>query len=225
MDEYTRLTSLNALVRGWAEYYRHTSLLEDIEDLTRYTWFRYLGWLLNKHKGSRKNQLITTKTAMLHNRTRWTATIREGATTLTAYQWLPTRKELHRTRYPQKGREGFPHPYLLEGEPVSADYPMGGIGPDEHLYTDTIGVGDVSRHTPLDMAERKLRVKMRDGLRCVRCGSPTNLRVHHIKGTKSHRMEDMETLCLQCHHTEHNFRQKEVLDGEPDEAKVSCPVR
>src|SRR5262249_17315440 len=30
MDEYTRLTTLNAIASGWAEYYKHTSLLEDI---------------------------------------------------------------------------------------------------------------------------------------------------------------------------------------------------
>jgi RNA-directed DNA polymerase len=51
MDEYSRMTTLNAIVKGWAEYYKHTSLLEDIEEITRYTWFRYLGWLLKKHKG------------------------------------------------------------------------------------------------------------------------------------------------------------------------------
>ena len=58
MDEYTRLTTLNAIVRGWAEYYRYTSLVQDIEDITRFTWFRYLNWLLAKHKGSHKGQLM-----------------------------------------------------------------------------------------------------------------------------------------------------------------------
>jgi hypothetical protein len=42
MDEYNRMTTLNAIVKGWSEYYKHTSLLEDIEEITRYTWFRYL---------------------------------------------------------------------------------------------------------------------------------------------------------------------------------------
>ena len=56
MDEYSRLTTLNAIVKGWAEYYKYTSLLVDIEEITRHTWFRYLAWLLKKHKGSRKAQ-------------------------------------------------------------------------------------------------------------------------------------------------------------------------
>jgi RNA-directed DNA polymerase len=208
MDEYTRLTTLNAIVRGWAEYYRYTSLVCDIEEITRYTWFRYLQWLLGKHKGSRKQQLIAAKTRVIHNRTRWTAEIREGDTTLRAYQWLPTRKELKRGRYPQKGRKGWKNPYIFQDETATQDYPMGETGPDERIYTATIGASSGKRDQPLDMAERKLRVKMRDGFECTRCGTTDKLRVHHKKGTKSHRMKDLETLCLECHHAEHGYRQK-----------------
>jgi hypothetical protein len=211
MDEYNRMITLNAIVRGWAEYYKHTSLLEDVEEITRYTWFRYLGWLLKKHKGSRKQELIHSKTKVIHNRTRWTAEIRQGHITLEAYQWLPTRKELRRSKYMQKGKAGFPHPYLLDEQDKSSliDYPMGETGPDESIYTAIIGAasGRTNRNEPLEMAERKLRVKMRDDFKCVRCGSTENLRVHHKKGTKSHRIEDLETLCQKCHHAEHGFRQ------------------
>ena len=128
MDEYSRLTTLNAIVKGWAEYYKYTSLLADIEDITRHMWFRYLGWLLKKHKGSRKHNLIAAKTKVIHNRTRWTASLREGEKILEAYQWLPSPKELQRRRYYQKGKDGFPHPYLMEEESTLPDYPMGEIG-------------------------------------------------------------------------------------------------
>lgn len=209
MDEYTRLITLNALVKGWAEYYRYTSLLSDVEEITTYTWHRYHGWLLDKHKGSHSQELIRIKTRVIHNRTRWTAEIQEGATTLTTYQWLPTRYELTRGRYPQKGKAGFPHPYIFADEPLVTNYPEGAIGPAESLYTATIGATSrkESRGEPLEMAETKLRAKMRDGFRCVRCGSTENLRVHHTKGTKSHQLDDLETLCLDCHHAEHGYRQ------------------
>lgn len=211
MDEYTRLTNLNVIVKGWAQYYRHTSLLEDIEEITRYTWFRYLAWLLKKHKGSRKHELITTKTAEIHNRTRWTAKIRQGDVTLETYQWLPTPRELKRSKYMQKGRTGFPHPYLPtdNDELPLTDYPMGETGPEESIYTATIGAtsGRKSRNEPLGMAELKLRAKMRDGFKCVRCGSEEKLRVHHIRNTKSHSLDDLETLCQTCHHAEHGYRQ------------------
>lgn len=211
MDEYTRLTTLNAIVKGWAEYYKYTSLLEDIEEITRYAWFRYLGFLLKKHKNSRKHQLITEKTRIIHRRTRWTAEIRQGKQKLEAYQWLPTRKELGRSRYLQK-EGGFKHPYLIEGEPEFTDYPMGEVGPDESIYSATVGAtsGKESRNEPLEMAELKLRAKMRDDFMCVRCGSTEKVRVHHKRGTKSHRLEDLETLCLNCHHAEHGYRQKEA---------------
>ncbi len=210
MDEYQRLTTLNAIVRGWAEYYKHTSLLLDIEEISRYTWHRYLNWLLAKHKDSRPRQLIKSKTTVIHNRTRWRAEIREGDKTLEAFQWLPTRKELVRRRYPQKGRDGFPHPYIFEEKPNHTDYPMGQTGPDERIYTDTIGATSrSSRNEPLEMSATKLRVKMRDDFKCVRCGSAERLRLHHIKGTKSHRMDDLETLCSKCHHAEHGYRHRE----------------
>ena len=209
MDEYSRLTTLNAIVKGWAEYYKYTSLLADIEDITRHTWFRYLGWLLKKHKGSRKHDLITTKTKVIHNRTRWTASIREGEKILEAYQWLPSPKELQRRRYYQKGKDGFPHPYLMEEESSLLDYPMGDTGPEEAIYTATIGASSnrASRNEPLELAELKLRAQMRDDFKCVRCGSSESLRVHHKKGTKSHSLENLETLCLKCHKAEHGYRQ------------------
>ena len=127
MDEVTRLTTLNSIVRGWAEYYRHTSLLRDIEEVTRYTWHRYLLWLRKKHKGSRKDQLIQSRQRTIHHRIRWTATIQEGNESLQVYQWLPTRKEYRRSRYRQKGRDGFPHPYLSDGEQTteSIEFPTG----------------------------------------------------------------------------------------------------
>jgi group II intron reverse transcriptase/maturase len=130
LDEYTRLTTLNWIVRGWCEYYRYTSLLSDLEEITRYTWFRYLAWLLKKHEGSRKKRLIRSKTAKRYNRTRWKAEVREGDKALTRYQWLPTRTELKRQRYPKKGRNGFLHPYLDE-KPLETDYPTGEVRPSE----------------------------------------------------------------------------------------------
>lgn len=201
LDEYIQLTRLNALARGWAEYYKHTSLLEDIEAVTRYVWFRYLQWLMRKQKGARKHQLITTKTKVIHNRTRWTATIQEEGVTLDTYQWLPTRTELKRQRYPQKGKAGFKHPYIWEAEPGETDYPQGETGPAEHLYTDTIGARSREKE-PLKMSEIKLRVKIRDHFTCQRCGHTGNsrqLQVHHRKGLTSHRMQNLETLCQRCH--------------------------
>jgi group II intron reverse transcriptase/maturase len=112
LDEYSQLNKLNAKVRGWAAYYRNTHLIEDIYEITRYTWFRYLNWLQGKYKDSRKDKLIKERTKVIFGVKRWTAKIQEGDKTYFTYQWLPTRKEFNRYYYPFKGRNTFLHPYL-----------------------------------------------------------------------------------------------------------------
>jgi hypothetical protein len=204
LDEYTRLTTLNWIVRGWCEYYRYTSLLSDLEEVTRYTWFRYLAWLLKKHEGSRKKRLIRSKTAKRNNRTRWKAEVREGDKALTRYQWLPTRTELKRQRYPKKGRDGFLHPYLDE-TPLETDYPTGEVGPSESVYKEVIKIVAVANHSP-GWPSKRLRVKMRDDFQCTQCGSKVSLQVHRIKAKESERIEDLMTLCQECHTAETSRR-------------------
>jgi RNA-directed DNA polymerase len=114
LDEYTVLTRLNAVVSGWAEYYKYTSLHRDIQNISTYTWNSYLLWLCKKHKGKRKGELVNTKTKVINKRIRWVAELRQGEEILFTYQWMPTTKELKRRRYFRKGKDGFVHPYLEE---------------------------------------------------------------------------------------------------------------
>ena len=211
MDEHTRLTTLNAIVRGWAEYYRYTSLLRDIGEITEFAWFRYLYWLREKHKGSRTGQLIRKKTRMLHGRTRWYAEVREGGNTLEAYQWLPTRQELDRQRYRRKGEVEFPHPYMSGPAEAASDPRQGESGPDERIYTATVGVSNRKRNEPLDIAEQRLRAKVRDGMKCQKCGSRTDLHVHHTQGMKSHALSNLTTLCRTCHKAIHRSSQLQTV--------------
>ena len=211
MDEHTRLTTLNAIVRGWAEYYRYTSLLRDIGEITEFAWFRYLYWLRKKHKGSHKEQLIRKKTRVLHGRTRWYAEVREGGNTLEAYQWLPTRQELDRQRYGRKGEAEFPHPYLSGHAEAAGDPPQGETGPDERIYTATVGISNHTRGEPLDFAEQRLRAKVRDGMKCRKCGSRTGLAVHHTEGMKSHALSNLVTLCRTCHIATHRTSQLQTV--------------
>ena len=203
MDEYNRLTTLNAIVRGWAGYYRYTSFVRDIEEITTFAWFRYLYWLRKKHKGSHKGQLIRSKSKRLHDRIRWHAEVREGDNTLESYQWLPTPKELDRQRYRQKGKAGFPHPYMSGHATAASDHPQGATGPDERIYTATVGVSSRERDEPLGYAEQRLRAKVRDDMKCQQCGSRTDLHVHHTKGMRSHALHTLVTLCRTCHKAVH----------------------
>jgi RNA-directed DNA polymerase len=112
IDEYTMITALNAAVRGWAEYYKYTSLLKDISDISWYTSMRYFQWLCKKHKGKRASQLIRAKTKVIYNTIRWITEIRKGGKPLRTFQWHPTRMELKRTRYLLRRKDEFYHPYL-----------------------------------------------------------------------------------------------------------------
>jgi group II intron reverse transcriptase/maturase len=198
LDEVTRLKSLNSLVSGWCEYYKHTSLQRDLEEVSRYTWHRYHKWLLKKHKGSRKQQLIREKTKCIYGRTRWTARIKEEDKEIFVYQWLPSPKELKRSKYMQKGRNGFLHPYLIMDEADTNEHIVSHKGVDPSLFH--VALSNIRKEEPIDMRERKLRAKIRDGFRCVRCGSTERLHVHHKRGMKSHQINDLETLCFKCHH-------------------------
>jgi len=116
-SEYSKLTELNTIVSGWAEYYRYVSLLADINEIARFARERYFLWLRKKHKRTPKLQLIKSRKQVIFKTKRWVAETRQGSKVLFTFQWHPTRKELKRQKYLQKGRSGFPHPYLSEKLP------------------------------------------------------------------------------------------------------------
>ena len=148
---------------------------------------------------------------MLHGRTRWHAEVREGDNKLETHQWLPTRQELDRQRYRRKGAADFPHPYLSGHAEAASDHPQGEIGPDERIYTATVGAGSRKRNEPLAIVERKLRAKVRDGMKCQECGTRTDLAVHHTKGMKSHALYTLVTLCRTCHNAVHRTNQLQTV--------------
>jgi group II intron reverse transcriptase/maturase len=203
-EEVTRLSTLNAVVRGWCEYYKHTSLHNDLEQISRYAWHRYHKWLLKRHKGSRKQRLIEQKTKVIKGRTRWIAELGTGEAKVFAYQWLPSPRELKRSRYRQKGRNGFVHPYLFADEPSAYEDPRGDQGVPEEVYRPRTG-SDRRHGSPAAWAELRWKVKIRDNFSCRVCGSSNDLQVHGLKGRKSRTLKDYETICRRCHHRAHGM--------------------
>ena len=196
------MKQLNQVVRGWCEYYKHTSLQSDLEAISRYTWHRYHNWLLAKYKGSRKVQLIQQKTRTIMRRQRWVARTED----IELHQWLPSPKELKRSRYAAKGRDGFKHPYLVDNpEPET---PLAFKGPNPAIYRTTRG-GDNNRTFPEDWHYRRLKVLKRDGFACTVCKDQNDLQVHHKKGLKSWAVKDLITLCRKHHQAAHGFVARE----------------
>ena len=212
MDEYNRLATLNATVRGWAEYYRYTSFVQDIEDITSFAWFPLPLLVAEEAQGqshgtARPKQIQKAPwqnpAGMLRCAkavTRWKRT--NGS---------PPDQELDRQRYRQKGKAGFPHPYLSGHATAASDHPQGATGPDERIYTATIGASSFNRGEPLEIVERKLRAKVRDGMQCQQCGTRTSLDVHHTRGMKSHALNHLITLCRTCHIATHRSSQLQTV--------------
>lgn len=197
-DEVTKMTQLNQVVRGWCEYYKHTSLHTDLEAVSRYTWHRYHKWLLAKYKGSRKMHLINTKTRAIMGRQRWVA----NTIDIELHQWLPSPKELKRSRYRAKGRDGFDHPYLSptpENESLPAFK-----GPDPEIYRTIRNGMSHDRSFPEDWHYRRLKVLKRDGFACTVCKDQNDIQVHHKKGLKSWAIKDLVTLCHRHHQQIHS---------------------
>jgi hypothetical protein len=74
LPEVTRLKTLNTVVRGWCEYYKHISLQADLEQISRYTWHRYHGWIRKKHK----NIKGVVKATIFVIKRIWWATVVDG---------------------------------------------------------------------------------------------------------------------------------------------------
>jgi 5-methylcytosine-specific restriction endonuclease McrA len=65
--------------------------------------------------------------------------------------------------------------------------------------------------------------RLRDGSRCVRCGSTKRLSVHHAVAG-SNLLEDLVTLCSRCHAREHS-RKAPAREAVFLEAKGATPTR
>jgi len=193
MDEYTRLNTMNSVVRGWSNYYQHTTLITDIEDIAYYAHMRYQYWLLKKHKRKiSKRQLYKTRTATYLNRNRWFATVETDGKKKTVYQWKPTRAEYKRSVYIHRSEEQIGHPYL---DPTDEDYPQWEGGPPIKEVRILPSKGE-----PFEMIERKAQAKLRDNYTCQMCGARTKeLEVHHVRGKKDSGLESLMTLCKDCH--------------------------
>ena len=59
------------------------------------------------------------------------------------------------------------------------------------------------RHHTAEWARQARRCKDRDGWRCVRCGLPGRLEAHHIDPDGGDELDNLETLCRDCHVAEH----------------------
>jgi RNA-directed DNA polymerase len=197
-DDYlSKLKALNAVVRGWANYYRAVNPYATFEKLENYTWLRLTKWLKKKYRLSWKQvrdrfkyHQAGPKGGMLEY-----AAQDENGKWIWRYRATQTRI----VRYFPYFKRNWPNPYLEKVKSEYFELPT--------LKTKWNGY----REAPIYTANRREVLRRATG-QCERCGQRIKLTVHHKhrvnRGRRSlrnadHRPEMMEAICFKCQGQEH----------------------
>jgi RNA-directed DNA polymerase len=197
-DDYLyKIQAINAVVRGWANYYRAVNPYTTFDALDHYVWLRLRRWLAKKY------QLSATQVRRQYQAHRKGpkggyddfGAQDENGTWWWRYHATHTKLVYYRPRF----KKHWPHPYL---EKVKV----------EHYQLPTMKTQWSGYHeAPQYVANRRETLKRAQGV-CERCGKTTKLTVHHkhrvSRGKRKlaqadHRPEMLEALCWECQTQEH----------------------
>jgi RNA-directed DNA polymerase len=208
-----KITALNLLLRGWANYYRHSAASSTFAYVGSYAFKRMELWLRKKTR-----LRVRAVYKKYYRRNRW-LTWEAGGEFLyhTSMATIEYKRYAHR-----------PNPYLDPTKPVRLPYHLDPY-PGKREWD---GTNSTYGET---WTETRDEIRRRDEGRCTLCGSTDNVEIHHIrkhKGDREHNPDRLIALCATCHRKARN-PQHEVSrriarlylrTGKPDEAKVSRPV-
>ena len=208
-----KITALNLLLRGWANYYRHTAASSTFSYVGSYAFKRMELWLRKKTR-----LRVRAVYKKYYRRNKW-LTWEAGGEFLyhTSMTTIEYKRYAHR-----------PNPYLNPEIPVRLPYH---IDP----YPGKREWDGINSKYGENWTDKRDEVRRRDGNRCTLCGSTDRVEIHHIrkhKGDSEHNTDRLIALCATCHRNARN-PQHEVSrriaklylrTGKPDEAKVSRPV-
>jgi RNA-directed DNA polymerase len=214
-----KIEALNRLLRGWSKYFGHSVANPTFRYISHYTFKRMEIWLRSKTR-----QRVGVIYSQYYRRKRYA----RGS-----YQtWIAGGSALYvlhleaQSIYPRYAHR--PNPYLSPNQSASLPaYPDPYSG--ERTWGEAVYYGE-------DWPEIRSEVIRRDEYRCVLCASGQRIEVHHIEPYKAgmkHDLAKLVTLCATCHRKIRNPQSEasrqlaryHLETGEPDEAKVSRPVR
>jgi len=195
-DVLLKLRALNAVVRGWANYYRAVNAATTFGDLDRYVWLRLRKWLQGKYR------LSPRQVERYHMRRR--AGPRGGELNFAAYDastgkwvWRFLATDTKLVHYRPRFKQHWPNPFL---ETVKVE-------PYVLPTLKTMWTGNTD--APLYEAARRVVLERAKGV-CERCGRAGKLTVHHIhrvgrstRDQADNRPEMMQALCSACQAQEH----------------------
>jgi RNA-directed DNA polymerase len=212
---HDKIEALNYLLRGWGNYFRHSAASATLDYVGSYAFQRMDHWL-RKKTGKRQRALYR----------RYYRRCERGYVTFidNGMALFHPGVELKISYYRWRN---LPNPYLDNPEDVRLPYHLDPLGGKEwsgdHAYGST-------------WTETRAMVRQRDSSRCVHCGSAQRVEVHHLRlhqPNRKHNPLKLVSLCRTCHNKARNPRSEvsrtlsrlHFVTGEPDDAKVSRPVR
>lgn len=178
-----KFSALNAVLRGWINYYRHCNVKDIAKDLDFWVNQRLFRWLCKRHKLSPKYIILMYK--LREDGRRFNLGIRNGNKIL----YLYCLSDLPLTKYRSRSPE---NPYI-QGE-YRTGMPLADLPLPDQVW---LGNADNSQ-----WRELKETIKAERGAKCEVCLSTINLDLHHVKARKSKGKDDVENLqllCRDCH--------------------------
>lgn len=208
-----KLMAVNALLRGWAGYFRHSAASQTFSYIAHYAFKRMEIWL--RRKTGRKIRAVYARYYRRHDGTMTWYDAGIGLYHPGAHMKIVRQRYAHR-----------PNPYLSAATGTTLDAPS---MPETPTWSGAVYYGE-------DWTAIRATVLERDEYHCQLCGSRSHLEVHHIRKWKpgmTHDPAKLITLCQSCHskvrnpqsETSRQLARHHAKTGEPDEVKVSRPVR
>jgi group II intron reverse transcriptase/maturase len=179
-----KFTAINAVLRGWITYYRHSNAKKTANDLDYWVNERLFLWLQKRHRLPPKRILALYK--IRENGSRDNFGIRNGEKTLFLYRMSDQPLTKYRSRRPQN--------------PFSTGDWGTELAQVETPLPDQVWLGNAPNNE--EWRELKEQIKAERGAKCERCGSPVDLDLHHLKARRyggQNTKANAQLLCEHCH--------------------------
>jgi RNA-directed DNA polymerase len=179
-----KCSALNAVLRGWMNYYRHCNAKEVARDLDFWVNRRLFWWLRKRHRLPIRRILSMYK--MRQEGKHYNCGIRKGEQTLFLYRM----KDQPITKYRSRTH---PHPYLT-GEWETT------VEEAETPIPQYVWQGNAENNQQWRIVKEEVMAER--GAKCERCGSTVNLDLHHIKARRYGGKDvkaNAQLLCEPCH--------------------------
>jgi RNA-directed DNA polymerase len=179
-----KFSALNAVLRGWITYYRHSNAKETAKDLDFWVNQRLFRWLEKRHRV--KAHRILTMYQHRENGARNNLGIQNGEQMLFLYRMSDQPITKYRSHKP-------PNPYLTADGMTRIEQPEAPL--PAHVWLGNAENNERWR-------EIKAQVKAERGAKCEHCGNPVNLDLHHRKAKRyggKDTIDNAELLCEPCH--------------------------